>query len=387
MKKQATSFLGINQNKKPLIKCPVGASTTASSICKLCSSPFGLLTQKRVCSACHNLFCGTCCWRYLLLPASSATTTSATTTSSSAAAPMQPHTATLVCESCYKQHNAIDFSKHFDEFGQDHTVTMVMLHGALSGRGIFNLYQVPAWSPYFHILNTDLPAHGSRLGEPLTLKTAVDCVAELIRNHAHNSKAIVFGYSMGGYVALGFAKRYPELCHGLIVGGASSDMSGTAASFMLGSISAVYSILPESLLWKLIPMSFSHIPADILDNGILRCGVDYKLWPQFTNFMHELLAEGYVNLLRGISCPVLFVNGSKDTQTHGPEFSKAAPHGQLVVIPNATHLLCLEPCNRELLHSALITFCVEQGWIPPTHSTTTASTTKSTELAKETNSS
>lgn len=71
---------------------------------------------------------------------------------------------------------------------------MVFLHGALGSRGIFSVYQVPALSKHFHILNMDIPGHGSRMGQRLSLDAAVETVAEVIRTRAHGGKAIVILY-------------------------------------------------------------------------------------------------------------------------------------------------------------------------------------------------
>jgi len=49
-------------------------------------------------------------------------------------------------------------------------------------------------------------------GEPLSMESAAEVLATLIREHANGGKAVVFGYSMGGYIAMAFAGRYPDLC-------------------------------------------------------------------------------------------------------------------------------------------------------------------------------
>lgn len=44
-------------------------------------------------------------------------------------------------------------------------------------------------------------------------------------------------------------------------------------------------------------------------------------------------------------------------QSHGaPIFTQACPHGTLVEIPEATHVLCLEPVNRDILHQTIVDY-------------------------------
>lgn len=66
------------------------------------------------------------------------------------------------------------------------------------------------------VLAPDLPGFGAEppLPEPLTMDAVADWLAQWLTRQGV-ARATVAGHSMGGYVALAFAARYPERLHGL----------------------------------------------------------------------------------------------------------------------------------------------------------------------------
>lgn len=99
----------------------------------------------------------------------------------------------------------------------------------LSGASISHLpqLQTAAWSTKYHVVTIDLPGHGSRVGEVLSLDSSVEAVQILdflisfssqitnaIKNFSTTGKAFVAGISMGGYIAISFSRLYPNLCAG-----------------------------------------------------------------------------------------------------------------------------------------------------------------------------
>jgi pimeloyl-ACP methyl ester carboxylesterase len=89
------------------------------------------------------------------------------------------------------------------------TKTIILLHGALgSGNAMQPLREL--LDPHFNVIHPDLPGHGRRSSEeePITIQSLAYFLERLIRTErlAH---PVVFGYSMGGYIALVHALQYP----------------------------------------------------------------------------------------------------------------------------------------------------------------------------------
>lgn len=87
---------------------------------------------------------------------------------------------------------------------------LVILHGALgSASQMQPLCEM--LDAHFHVLCFDLPGHGSdaQNSTPLSMQIFVDQVLKELEQQGI-AQAYFFGYSMGGYIALLLAARYPQ---------------------------------------------------------------------------------------------------------------------------------------------------------------------------------
>ncbi|KAK0736185.1 Alpha/Beta hydrolase protein [Apiosordaria backusii] len=100
--------------------------------------------------------------------------------------------------------------------------TLILLHGLLSSHLEWSLV-IPHLQPHYHLLLVDLPGHSrsASLPAPYTISSMADQVASVIQSHARNSKAHIVGMSMGGFITLNLARRYPTLCLSAFVSGAA----------------------------------------------------------------------------------------------------------------------------------------------------------------------
>ncbi len=99
--------------------------------------------------------------------------------------------------------------------------TIVFLHGTRLTRAQWGP-QVAALGDEFDCLALDLPGHGTRATEPFSLAGAADSVANAIAAEG-GGRAIVVGLSLGGYVAMDLAARWPERVSGLVLAGATAE--------------------------------------------------------------------------------------------------------------------------------------------------------------------
>ncbi|KAL2126518.1 hypothetical protein VTI74DRAFT_778 [Chaetomium olivicolor] len=106
-------------------------------------------------------------------------------------------------------------------------------HGLLSSHLEYTHF-IPLLSTY-NLLLVDLPGHSNSFStstpprpESYSIASIADAVAGVIRTHAKGGKAHIVGLSMGGFVGLELARRYPELCSSAWVTG-SAPFEGWAA--------------------------------------------------------------------------------------------------------------------------------------------------------------
>lgn len=102
---------------------------------------------------------------------------------------------------------------HFTQQGKGRTV--VLLHGFLENSGIWKGIS-EVLSQRYRVVCIDLLGHGqtASLGYVHTMPAQAHMVKAVLK-HLRVRKVVLVGHSMGGYVALDFAKLFPENVKGL----------------------------------------------------------------------------------------------------------------------------------------------------------------------------
>lgn len=91
--------------------------------------------------------------------------------------------------------------------------TIVLIHGFCEHSTCFN-EQVFLLSASYNVIAIDLPGHGqSPSMSSFTMNDVADEVKHILDKESVSS-CILIGHSMGGYVTLAFAKKYPQLLNG-----------------------------------------------------------------------------------------------------------------------------------------------------------------------------
>lgn len=100
-----------------------------------------------------------------------------------------------------------NISVAFTDTGKGRCV--VLLHGYLENQSMWRDF-VEYFSEKYRVVTIDLLGHGQTepLGYLQTMEDNADAVHAVL-SHLNIRKAIIAGHSMGGYVALAFAERYP----------------------------------------------------------------------------------------------------------------------------------------------------------------------------------
>lgn len=94
---------------------------------------------------------------------------------------------------------------------------LVLLHGFIESGKIWNRF-AGELSAEFRVIVIDLPGHGN--SEVLAEVHSMELFAEVVQKvliHEGIGKAVMVGHSMGGYVALEFAQRYPDILKGVVL--------------------------------------------------------------------------------------------------------------------------------------------------------------------------
>jgi pimeloyl-ACP methyl ester carboxylesterase len=217
--------------------------------------------------------------------------------------------------------------------------TIVFLHGTRL-TGAQWAAQVASLSDTYHCLIPDLPGHGSAAGEPFTVEGAAERVAGVIEREANGGRAILVGLSLGGYVAMAVAARWPERVAGLAISGATAEPV-PPRSLAYRGLAAIFSTIPERTLdavnrwffgWRFPP----EIARPILADGFFFGGGAVAV--------RSLVGERFKPRLAAYPGPSLLLNGEFDLFFRPTErsFAAVAVDPRRVLIRGATHLANLD---------------------------------------------
>ena len=217
--------------------------------------------------------------------------------------------------------------------------TIVFLHGTrLTGAQWAT--QVASLSDVYQCLTPDLAGHGSNAAAPFTVEGAAERIAALIEREATGGRALLVGLSLGGYVAMAVAARWPERVTGLAISGATAEPVPPRAIAYRG-LAAIFSVVPERALdavnrwffgWRYPP----EISKPILAGGFFFAGGAVAV--------RSLVGERFKPRLAVYPGPSLLINGEFDLFFRPTErsFAAAAADPRRVLIRRATHLSNLD---------------------------------------------
>jgi pimeloyl-ACP methyl ester carboxylesterase len=223
--------------------------------------------------------------------------------------------------------------------GPEDGPAIVFVHGTRLTRNQW-WPQVRRLSRTYRCVALDLPAHGARSDEPFTLAGAAAAVAEAIDSAVPAGRAVVVGLSLGGYVAIETAERYPGRVTGLVLAGCSAEALGPAAMPFRG-LAWILEHAPRRVI-DVLNIAFFRlryrrpVSEPIIAGGFWSAGGAQAL--------RTLLGRRFLERLGRLWTPVLVVNGALDP-VFGPGgelWAASCRQGRQVVIPWAGHLSNLD---------------------------------------------
>lgn len=242
------------------------------------------------------------------------------------------------------QHKEVFYQK----LGSGSSVVM-LIHGFPEDGSIFK-YQYNFLKEEHTVLVPDLPGSGkSSYNEAMK---SVEDFAEVIRSVLEEEKVdqcFLLGHSMGGYIALAFAEKYPKhlLGLGLIHSTAFADSDEKkenrkrAIDFMEQHGSAIFlkTMIPD-LFGKAFKKHHQAVIDEMIEKGK---NFETKTLQQYYSIM--LLRKERTHVLKGINVPVLFIIGEMDKAIplHDVLQQVAMSDSAIIkILPSAAHMGFLE---------------------------------------------
>jgi pimeloyl-ACP methyl ester carboxylesterase len=216
---------------------------------------------------------------------------------------------------------------------------LVVLHGAYMTIDAMGEV-VPELAASRQIIAVELQGHGrtADIDRPLTYEQMADDTAAL-QQHLGIEKADVFGYSMGGGVALQVAIRHPDVVRKLVVASASYTSEGMHPELL-------------EMIPTITPEAFAGSP---IEEDYLRTAPNPEDFPTLVAKLKQLDMEPFAwtqEDIQGISAPTLLIVGDSDAirLEHAVELFRllgggvmgdlaGLPKSQLAVLPATAHFI------------------------------------------------
>ena len=229
--------------------------------------------------------------------------------------------------------------------------TLLFVHGFPLSRGTWSK-QVDAFKSSHRVIAPDLRGLGeseATAGPVSMIRFAEDLYALI--QHLHAGPIILAGHSMGGYVALAFAKAYPQALRGLVLVGtkAGADTPEGAAT-------------RRATAEKVRENGASVVVDAMVSKMLSASNTDAAMAASVRGFMASSKPEGVIGALLGmaerpdagawlreIRVPTLVIAGLDDTiipSSESEALAKAIPGAQLKLIPKAGHLVAFEQASN-----------------------------------------
>ncbi|MBL7717833.1 MAG: alpha/beta hydrolase [Flavipsychrobacter sp.] len=193
---------------------------------------------------------------------------------------------------------------------------LVLIHGFPENGGLWGRV-VPLLENDFTVIVPDLPGTGnSTLGTAgASMEDMADGIKMLLEN-VGLSRAVIAGHSMGGYVALAFADRYPDMLAGLaLVHSTASADNDDKKETRRKSIALITKGGKEPFIKQMIPNlfapTFREAHPSVIEEQVKR-GMELEADSMVAFYEAMMNRPDRTDLLEKATFPVQFIIGKED---------------------------------------------------------------------------
>lgn len=213
--------------------------------------------------------------------------------------------------------------------GRPDSPPLILLHGAAGSTLTETEPLFRRLEQHFHVMALDFAGHGTSSLFSSTSFT-FDLFADNIRgvlDHFGHQDAHIFGFSMGGVVALKFAVQHPDRVKRMVVHGANTDWTPDLVADML----------------KRIDISYLESESPKLVARLEEVHMNWReLFSRMVDFVQALPSQSLVSFVEHLHQPILVTSVD-----HDDLFPLSSPLDLHRILPNSS--LALIPGNRHAL--------------------------------------
>ena len=246
---------------------------------------------------------------------------------------------------------------HYSKKGKGKAV--ILLHGFLEDLGIWNDYS-ERLSERYHVICPDLPGHGksSNFGYCHTMEFMAEAVMAILKEHKIRRFHLI-GHSMGGYVSMAIAEKFPDNIRGICMFHSTSDSDSEQKKKERLKVIKVVQKKKDFFIGESIPNLFN---------------TSFKPYKKeiavISKMARAMTIQGIIAAIEGMRIrknreivmkfapyPVLYLIGKKDNilpHKKLMEESLLNPNSEYVLMENCGHMGFAE--DKETCYSAIVKF-------------------------------
>ena len=243
---------------------------------------------------------------------------------------------------------------HYRIMGEGKVV--VLLHGFGEDSSIWDK-MATVLSKKFRLLIPDIPGTGASAmitGNNVGMEEYADCIAGILT--AENiSECTMIGHSMGGYITLAFAEKYPQMLHafGLFHSSAYADDDAKKET-RKKAIKFIKENGAEAFLNTSTPGLFKDAEKSSEEiNHLIKKGSSFTPEALIQYYEAMITRPDRTNILTTFYSPVMFILGMHDKAVpfeHGLEQSHLPALSHIFILRDSAHMSMLEEAEKSLLN-------------------------------------
>jgi pimeloyl-ACP methyl ester carboxylesterase len=193
---------------------------------------------------------------------------------------------------------------------------VLLIHGFPENSTVWE-HQQSKLEAHYTVITPDLPGSGnSPLTYPLSIESMADFVHAILLAEGIE-KAVIAGHSMGGYIALAVAEKYPDQVQGLgLVHSTAAADTEEKIEARRKSIKLMEQYGSEAFVRQAVPGMFSPATKSrqpALVDALIQMGMQCKVEALIAYYEAMIKRPERKAVLQKIKAPVLFMIGKDDT--------------------------------------------------------------------------
>ncbi|MGM0479533.1 MAG: alpha/beta fold hydrolase [Bacteroidota bacterium] len=203
---------------------------------------------------------------------------------------------------------------------------LILIHGALGNSSEFDAV-IPHLEKAFEVVCYEIPHHGKKKDATVPFNVAA-IVDDFLSFLEAEGKSLVYGFSLGGYVALAAAQQDPKNIEGIIAQGTKFDWSPAQATIEMERLNI-------ATLKEKVPRFYEYL---CQTHGSYLETLIKKTSAFMEALGHDLVIDR--ERLRHLGVPVRITRGGKDqmvTKSESIAIAEVMPNGHYFEIPSMIH--------------------------------------------------